>query len=754
MLHRFLTGVIAIGIVASPILGQAKPKYSVEQFLSPSFPLAITAAKNVDRIAWVGYDRGRRNIYTAVAPAFRPVKLTQFNADDGVDIPSLTMSDDGATIVFVRGTFANPSHDPNGAERAVWVVKSSGGSPARLADLAQPFPSPDGKQILYIKSDQIYRTRFTGLPPATPIDKGEAPFIKALGVQSAPRWSPDGSKIAFVSTRTHHSFIGLYDVKSRTVSYPFPGVDRDVAPTWSPDGKRLAFVRRPGTPFGTAVTMPGRGTFVSSTPTAGAVGGQLTPEMRAMITTPSTDTSSRGWPGMYSARFKDGSTYKLLVYDFATGSVREVLTNSGQADGPQATRVEPTVFRWVGESLVFRQVVQGDNWDRYFAIRVDEPNAKPINLIKTDGLIEYDALFSRQVSFSADGKTMFYCTNANDVEHRHIWSVSMSGGEPRQLTIGDGIETSPLALSSGKYLAVLSATATRPELVSVMPVAGGGVRAIERVPAEFPMDAQVVPQVVHTKALDGVDITNELFVPKSVAAGEKRPAIVFVHGGPIRQMLLGYHYDQFYHEAYAVNQWLTTQGYVVLSINYRTGIGFGHAFADALNTGHTGNAEYLDVVAGAKYLGDRGDVDPKRIGIWGLSYGGDLAAQALARNSDLFVAGADLAGVHLFSNSLSPRDLAFQSSAVSAIDKWKSPVFLVQGDDDRNVDFTQMMGLVQLLRQRDVFYDLTVIPDDVHESLIHSRWVDVFTRMGEFMHKYVWELQTPPKQPVERTVPR
>src|SRR5207244_372950 len=162
-------------------------------------------------------------------------------------------------------------------ERAIWIVRSSGGAPSRLADLPLPqsYPSPDGKQILYIKSEQIYRARFTGLPPATPMDKGDVPFIKALGVQSAPRWSPDGSKIAFVSTRTHHSFIGLYDVKSRTVSFPFPGVDRDLAPTWSPDGKRLAFVRRPGTPFGVAVAQPGRGFFVSSTPTSGAVGGQL-----------------------------------------------------------------------------------------------------------------------------------------------------------------------------------------------------------------------------------------------------------------------------------------------------------------------------------------------------------------------------------------------------------------------------------------------------------------------------------------------
>ena len=100
---------------------------------------------------------------------------------------------------------------------------------------------------------------------------------------------------------------------------------------------------------------------------------------------------------------------------------------------------------------------------------------------------------------------------------------------------------------------------------------------------------------------------------------------------------------------------------------------------------------------------------------------------------------ADLAGVHLYGNSLDTTNVSYQSSAISAIDKWKSPVFLVQGDDDRNVDFAQMVGLVQLLRAHNVYYELTVIPDDTHESLIHARWIDTFGKMGDFFHRFVWD---------------
>jgi dipeptidyl aminopeptidase/acylaminoacyl peptidase len=202
-------------------------------------------------------------------------------------------------------------------------------------------------------------------------------------------------------------------------------------------------------------------------------------------------------------------------------------------------------------------------------------------------------------------------------------------------------------------------------------------------------------------------------------------------------MVLGYHYRFFYHLAYGVNQWLANQGYVVISVNYRSGIGYGKSFRMAPNTGGRGNSEYQDVVAAAKYLQARPDVDPQRIGIWGLSYGGLLTAQALAHNSDIFKVGVDLAGVHLQGSSLDPESVSYQSSAIAQIDKWKSPVLLRHGDDDRNVPFSQTVGLVQLLRAHNVYYELIVYPDDVHDPLLHRRWVYELTRTCEFLNRYL-----------------
>ena len=160
----------------------------------------------------MAYDRGMRNVYTAAAPDFKPIRLTRFLEDNGIDVTDVTVSDDGGVVVFVRGSapnrvgwVANPRMIPTARARDL------GGAHNRRVGLAprrrrRPELSPDGRFVLYVKDNQIYRARVSQAPPTTPIDKGEKPFITA-GSNGSPRWSPDGSKIAFLSNRVNHSFI-------------------------------------------------------------------------------------------------------------------------------------------------------------------------------------------------------------------------------------------------------------------------------------------------------------------------------------------------------------------------------------------------------------------------------------------------------------------------------------------------------------------------------------------------------------------
>src|SRR5438045_7964369 len=150
-------------------------------------------------------------------------------------------------------------------------------------------------------------------------------------------------------------------------------------------------------------------------------------------------------------------------------------------------------------------------------------------------------------------------------------------------------------------------------------------------------------------------------------------------------MLLGWHYLYYYRNAYALNQYLASRGFVVLSVNYRSGIGYGMEFREALHYGAQGASEFQDVMAAGLYLRSRADVDPGRIGLWGGSYGGFLTALGLARASNLFAAGVDFHGVHnwnvgirTFTPSYNPKPdeerLAFESSPMAWLDGWKSPV--------------------------------------------------------------------------------
>ncbi|MHB1311796.1 MAG: S9 family peptidase [Gemmatimonadaceae bacterium] len=761
--HRTLLACAALLAAASPLAAQRtdmKTGTRFEPYFDVASPLSLNAARTADRIAWKTYEKGMRNVYTAAAPAWKPVKLTQFNQDDGVDLSDITLSNDGSVVVFVRGTapnsrawVANPSHDPDGPDRAIWAVRSSGGPAWRLAAGAGPALSPDGKAVLYVKDGQIYRARIAPGAPSNAMDRGEQPFIKAWGRQFNPQWSPDGRKIAFVSDRENHAFIAVYDVARRTLAYIDPSVDCDGNPAWSDDSRQIVFTRRPGTPFG-AQSQAGVGGIGNPQGAAFNVLQALQRQRNGGFGPPcgggfgfgggggrggaaGAPNAADQRPGFFSATFAGGYTLSLMVADVSTRIAREVWHNQ------KGDRTFSTLngMRYAAGRVVFPASVPNDEWDRWFSIDLASPARDPVLLTSTDGLIEG----AGSAALSADGKTLFYATNAKDIERRHIWSVPVGGGAPQQLSTGEGIETSPVPLASGRQLAVLYFDWRTPASVGLIASGNSSARTIFPVLGKaFPRDAHVQPQIVITRAADGTEVHNQLFLPKDLKPGEKRPTMVFVHGGPVRQMLPAYHYMEFYHWAYAYNQWLAAQGYVVLSINYRRGIGYGKSFQNAPGAQAAGNSEYQDVVAGAMYLRSRDDVDASRLGIWGLSYGGLLTAQALARNSDLFVAGVDFAGVHLYGSSLDTAALSFKSSAVGSIDKWTSPVYLVQGDDDRNVDFAQTVGLVQLLRARGIYYELTVIPDDTHESMLHKNWVDTWERTDQFLRRFVWNREKPP----------
>jgi dipeptidyl aminopeptidase/acylaminoacyl peptidase len=672
---------------------------SIDTLLSASFPENLVAAKSGNRLAWTLNDSGKRNVWVAEGPGFAARRLTPYPEDDGAEISTLSFSDDGKTLVYVRGEgknlagqYGNPTSDPAGAQRTLWAVDWQGGSPRKIDEGGDGATISTKGLLAYTRDGHLYLAS---------LNDGDKPMeIVARGNSFDPRWSPDGSALAFVSGRGDHSFVAIYAPGAKSLRFIAPSVDRDSTPQWSPDGKRIAFIRRP--------------------------------------------SHQRDDPQGFFLAPDRPQTWAIWIADASNGSAREAWHSGARLEDSypaMATDTGGGVLHWAAENrLVIAS--ERDGWQHLYALSAD--GTASLQLL-TPGSCEVE-----QWSFTPDASAVVYNSNCGDSDRRHLWQVDVRSGSPQKISTGEGIEWSPQVLSDGKTLAYLGSDATHPGRALIKALAVDNSSAVakplaaETWPKNFPSDQLVTPQPVTFRAADGLEIHGQLFLPKNLRAGEKRPALLFMHGGPIRQMLLGWHYMYYYANSYAMNQFLASRGYIALSVNYRSGIGYGRAFREAPGRAGRGASEYADIVAAGKYLQSRADVDSKRIGLWGGSYGGFLTAMGLARNSDIFAAGVDTHGVHDWNTdnwegkNISPElnKLARDSSPVSSVDTWKSPVLFIHGDDDRNVHFTQTVDLIARLRARGVELEQLVFPDEIHDFLLNRHWIEAYRATSDFFDRH------------------
>ncbi|HXJ45519.1 MAG TPA: alpha/beta fold hydrolase [Candidatus Dormibacteraeota bacterium] len=679
---------------------QAQQSFTLEQVMSAPFPSDLTASKTGNRIAWALDEQGKRNVWVAEGPDFKARRLTSYLEDDGQEISSLSFSADGGTLVYTRGggknpagQFPNPTSNPAGVEQAIWSIAWSGGEPKKIDAGHSPVISSTGI-VAYARDGQLW---------LAPLDQTAKPLqIVARGNNGEQQWSPDGKLLAFTSTRGDHSFIAVYDVQQKSIKFLSPSVDADSAPQWSLDGKRVAFVRRPAQP--------------------------------------------RDTPEGYFIEPDRPHPWSILVGDISTGKAKEIWHSGQNFNDSFPYMADDTgggVINWAANDTIVL-ASEADGWQHLYALSANGGTPK----LLTPGNCEVE-----QWSFTPDKKDILYNSNCNDIDRRHIWRTNLTGENNQQVSYGQAmkdaearVEWGPVALSNGSDFFYLGSQGTQPAQLyhsKLAPDRATFELAPELKPKEFPATAVATPQQAIFKSADNYEIHGQLFLPKNLKAGEKRPALIFIHGGSMRQMLLGWHYMYYYSNSYSMNQYLANRGYVVLAVNYRSGIGYGRAFREAPNRAGRGASEYQDIVAAGKYLQSRPDVDGKRIGLWGGSYGGYLTAMGLGRNSDLFAAGVDMHGVHdwptdNWDGKNIPAELtklAHDSSPVSAVDTWKSPVLFIHGDDDRNVYFTQTVDLVARLRARNVAIEQLIFPDEIHDFLLHKDWLAAYHATADFFDR-------------------
>jgi dipeptidyl aminopeptidase/acylaminoacyl peptidase len=690
-------GALAVAIAAGAAAASAQ--FTIEQALSAPFTSELRAAPSKGRLAWVANIGGARNIWVA-EPAgdgkgYSSRQVTHYTEDDGQELSAPEWTADAEWILYDRGgsvqgethPVPNPAWFPKGAQQQVWVVSAAGGEPRLLGEGHVPAVSPDGKSVAFVLKGQVWIDR---------LDDAKAKpeqLLQTRGSAANLRWSPDGARLAFVSDRDDHSFIAVYSLASKSILYLDPSTDLDSEPAWSPDSTRIAFLRVPG-------------------------------DKNALLFVP----------------HRTALPWSIRVADVTGGKGREIWRAADGVGSAYRQTDSTDQLHWAaGDRIVFPWEREG--WLRLYAV----PAAGGTATLLAPG----DNFEVEHVSLSADRKTLVFDSNQNDIDRRHVWRVSFgadgAGEAPVALTTGDGIETQPVVASSGA-VAVLRSDVHIPIRAAVVEDGKLVDLAPQAVPPDFPGAKFVAPQQVIFSAADGLEIHGQLFLPRDLKPGDKRPAAIFFHGGSQRQMLLGFHYMEYYSNAYAMNQYLASKGFVVLSVNYRSGIGYGLNFREALNYGADGASEFNDVMGAGLYLKSRPDMDGARIGCWGGSYGGYLTGLALARASNLFAAGVDMHGVHdwnlempTFVPSYDPREhaeiarRAFESSPMASVSTWRSPVLLIHGDDDRNVPFAETVQLVEALRRQHVEFEELIFPDEIHDFLLRRDWVRAYSAGAEFL---------------------
>jgi dipeptidyl aminopeptidase/acylaminoacyl peptidase len=660
----------------------------IEEVMQAPYPSSLVASAKGNSVAWVFDTKGCRNIWVAQGAHAR--QITPYTLDDGFDIGDLAWSADESRVAYVRGGSieddlpANVNDSPEGpAPREVWVISTSSGVPHKVGAGHSPSFSPDGSRLVFADKGKIWSA-----PASAGADAGSAAaaLIVDQGRIASMTFSPDGKKLAFVSARKEHSLVGVFDFAARTITWLSPSLDHDTSPVFSAAGTEVAFIRIPS---------------------------EKNPEF---------------------VSHRAGQPWSIWVADAASGEGRRVWVADGGVGSAFQPTLAPKNLLWSSsDELVFPWEKTG--WLQLYAVPARGGALRSV----THGQFEVVHMV-----LSPDRRRLVYSSN-EDIDRIHVWSVDLKDGQPTPVSKDHAIEDYPQISGDGTIFA-LQSDATKP-LQPVMLAAARWQLLAPEAPAAFPSSKLVAPEAVTYTAKDGQAVHAQLFLPRDVAVGKPHPAIMFFHGGPRRQMLLGFNPMGAYNWMYALNQRFVSEGYIVISVNYRGGIGYGLDYREAKNFGPDGGSEVNDILGTVSYLQGRKDVDARKVGIWGASYGGLMTALGLARASKDIAVGVDYAGVYNWDTMLASVGVPVEpgeatrrgldSSPIATIDQWHSPVLVIQADDDRNVPLQQSLELIEDLRLHHVDHDEIMIPNEIHDLAHYSSWITLFKATDAYLGRYL-----------------
>ena len=583
--------------------------------------------------------------------------------------------------------------------------------------------SPDGQQIVFTTDissrPNLWKVRASG---GWPIQ-----LVQSDDRQYSAVWSPDGRWIVYQQDRAGNELWDLYAIPSdggEPLNLTSTPAIREQDPHWSHDGRTIAFAYKPkdGTQYDIAL-------LDWSTRKVHKLTNEQQPGYSWNVVAWSSDDKT-----IYADRvnppFTDADIYRI---DVASGKLENLTPHQG-------------TIRYLASSLSPEGgtiLLSSDAKGGYMNIALLDVASKKVTWVTDLKWEAYSGNFSpdgKRYSFTVneDGLTDAYLSDraTNHAEKLDVpHGLNYFSGNPNEFAPqSDRVIVSHEASNQPGDLWVYNVNRRQAEQLSFSAIAS--LRAIPLPPS----------QIVHYKSFDGKIISALLWVPFNLKRDGSNAAVVLPHGGPTGQMV-----DYWNTDVAA----LASRGYICVAPNPRGSTGYGLDFQKA-NFQDLGGGDLKDEIAGVEFLKATGYVDPKKIGIYGGSYGGFMTLMAVGKTPEIWAAAVELYGIINWSTMLKSSDPSLneylkallgdpeqnrkiydEDSPITYIRSEKAPLLVLQGDNDPRVPKEEAQQVVDILKKEGRVVDVHYYPNEGHGFVKRENQIDAIRRTIAWFDQYL-----------------